>query len=196
MSLTVAIENEFNFCLMMPPRPGANVGDTEHESISLCTNTRLGPPLPPDFITAAHYFSTPEYVQVTGFMNSSLYQMDPNDLGGQIDDASWGIRPTSKCAGHAAYLEYIGPKYNIFCIRCCLNATLCDASFDTIGCEAGIKGRYEKGTFSNQVQGGPLVYTTPTTPTKGKENERNSAYPTTCSTFSLAVLLLLTMNLF
>ena len=150
--LSIGIDDPYNFCLMIPPNPGQNVGATEHLAIAGCyglpDKVTAFKPLPTGFIQSAHYVATPNYVQVTGQMDGSTYDMDPNDEGGQLDDAPGGIRPTSNCVGYAHYLQYLGPKPGVYCVRCCKNYSDCDASRDTIGCFAGIPGDYGPGISS------------------------------------------------
>ena len=172
--LTIGLDNQFNFCLMIPPNPGDNVGATEHLSVAGCyglpSSVESYKPLPTGFIQSAHYVSTPNYVQVTGLIDGSAYNMDPNDDGGQLDDAPGGIRPTSNCVGYSHYLQYLGPKPGVFCVRCCKIYSDCDASRDTIGCFAGIPGEYGPG-YSSVTSGsaGAVVGSNPSvsiTPTK------------------------------
>ena len=40
--ITVGIASQYDFCLMLPPQPGQNVGDTEGSSLSRCMGTVPG----------------------------------------------------------------------------------------------------------------------------------------------------------
>jgi hypothetical protein len=40
--ITIGIIDEFNFCLMMPPAFGDNIGNTEGTSLSLCIGQVVG----------------------------------------------------------------------------------------------------------------------------------------------------------
>jgi hypothetical protein len=169
--VTIAVENERSFCLMIPPRPGELFGPTEHEAIAACYGNPRGAlgaiSLPSGFIQSAHFLSTDSYVQVTGRMDGATYGMDPNDDGGMIDDASWGIRPTSTCFGYSSYVEYMGARPGVYCVRCCKSGHdhLCDATRDRIGCFQGIPGDYGPGFTSTQTGSNPGVVGSPPSPT-------------------------------
>lgn len=112
-SITVGVVSQYDFCLMLPPTPGGNIGDTEGTSLSRCLGnvpgSRAVGPFPDGFITSAHFIETPEYVQVSGNLDIALYNLDPTDGGGQYDSAMGGSRPYSMCANYPSYLSYVEP---------------------------------------------------------------------------------------
>lgn len=152
--ITVAVKGANEFCLMMPPNPAGNVGDTEGSSLAKCTSATLADTVgasvfPAGFITGAHFVSTPLYVQVTGTIDREKFQLSDTDQGGEYDSDPNGSRPGSTCAGYPSYFSYLGPAGNIFCIRCCNPGGDCDSSQDKAGCMTRIPGVYTIGFSSN-----------------------------------------------
>ena len=166
--LGIAIDNSKSFCLIIPPNAGDNIADKEPDGIAACLGNPAGAlptkPMPDGLIQSAHYLKTDDYVQVTGKINPSAYKLNPNDDGGQWDDASWGILPKSGCVGYGAYLEYFSA--NQYCVRCCKDpkSESCNASYDTRGCQAGIPGDYGEG-FSDNGSASPAPSVNPVPPT-------------------------------
>ncbi len=111
--ITVGVVSQYDFCLMLPPTPGGNIGNTEGTSLSRCIGNVPGSkavgPLPDGFITSAHLIETPEYIQVSGNLDVAKYGLDPTDGGGQYDSAMGGSRPYSMCANYPSYLSYVEP---------------------------------------------------------------------------------------
>ena len=111
--ITVGVVSQYDFCLMLPPTAGGNIGNTEGTSLSRCIGNVPGSkavgPLPEGFITSAHFIETPQFVQVSGNLDNARYGLDPTDGGGQYDSAMGGSRPYSMCANYPSYLSYVEP---------------------------------------------------------------------------------------
>ncbi|KAG0240575.1 hypothetical protein BGW41_006836 [Actinomortierella wolfii] len=164
----VAIENSNDWCMMMPPTKGGHIAPSEVNAIAFCTKNMKDAPgaqvFPAGFIQSAHFKSGDHWVQVTGLIDRSKYDLDPQDEGGQYDIKS----PVgSACAKYNYFVNLIEPSDNRYCIRCCRDKEDCDTSKSTYGCEEVVPGDYS----------GP---TTPVEPTSG------SARPTNTATHSAA----------
>ncbi|KAI8089575.1 uncharacterized protein BX664DRAFT_246753, partial [Halteromyces radiatus] len=149
--LTVAVQNEAEFCLFLPSSPGnkANHGgiidpdaiaDSEKDAKPFCTIAGLTPSakqLPDGFITSAHYQfnTTAQFVQVTGEINRAKYSLSSKDGGGQYDNHGAGSPPLSMCMGYKYYVSLIEPDIQGFCIRCCQSYQDCNASRSAYGCK-------------------------------------------------------------
>ena len=151
--ITVAIQNATAFCLMLPPQPGQNVGNTEGSSLARCTVPMAEATgsllLPKGFIRSAHFISTNHYVQVTGQLDRGAYGLAASDQGGEYDSDPHGSRPGSVCAGATSYFSYVEPSDNRYCIRCCQSGGDCDSSQDLVGCLSRMTGNYGPGFTQN-----------------------------------------------
>ncbi|KAI8850665.1 hypothetical protein BC829DRAFT_415836 [Chytridium lagenaria] len=154
----VAIQSPASFCLLLPSLPGQSIGESEGSATSHCvgTSTNGARSLPASVVKQAHYLDGPGYVQITGQIDMAALRISSRDGGGQYDDASWGIEPTSSCAGYDRYLELVGN--DVFCIRCCKfsdplkadydKSSPCYAGNDLAGCETNIPGAYGPGSLT------------------------------------------------
>ncbi|CAG8515724.1 8435_t:CDS:1, partial [Paraglomus occultum] len=139
-----AIENETSFCLFLPPQPGGGISDHEDDAVVFCTTTVSSAPgaglLPSGFIKTAHFAAGNGYVQVTGTIDRSKYELSASDGGGQYD--SVGAPPGATCANSNKFVELIEPDAELFCIRCCTNKRKCNTGKSTAGCQKVIPGDY------------------------------------------------------
>lgn len=77
-----------NFCTFLPPTDSTDrlISDTEWNAQAFCMgNTPQAVnanPMPAGFIQSAHFVATDDYVQVTGQIDPSKANLDPNDQGG------------------------------------------------------------------------------------------------------------------
>ncbi|KAL1936005.1 hypothetical protein VTP01DRAFT_139 [Rhizomucor pusillus] len=150
--LTVAVETDNNFCLMLPLSPGnrddnggeddpSAIADSEKSARAFCTNENVNVPgastLPPGFITSAHFAQDLQkgFVQVRGSIDRDAYSLSSSDSGGQYDDHGSGAPPGSHCKGYPYYVSLIEPNLNRFCIRCCQEYEDCNAGRSEYGCD-------------------------------------------------------------
>ncbi|CAO3597525.1 unnamed protein product [Absidia cylindrospora] len=147
--LTVTINDESQFCLLLPPSPGNStdagidtdaIANSEKNAIVFCTEEDLTPGaklMPDGFITSAHYQfnTTSDFVQVTGEIDREKYSLSENDGGGQYDNHGAGSPPLSMCLGYRYYVSLIEPDIQGFCIRCCHTYEDCNASRSAYGCK-------------------------------------------------------------
>ncbi|KAF9409386.1 hypothetical protein BGZ94_001970, partial [Podila epigama] len=135
---TAALISESEYCLFLPRTPGQTISESEDSAVAFCNkpsipsapNARL---LPQGFVKSLHFHknTTKEYVQITGRIDRSKYNLPANDGGGQYDiKAPVG----SKCAGYNYYVELVEPDIQIYCLRCCKNKVDCPVNKSTYGC--------------------------------------------------------------
>lgn len=89
---TIKLNSGTAFCSFLPPHPGDDVGGTEENGIPFCSTSSLsssGKVFPSGFIKSAHFVQQANYVQVTGRMDRSKYQLSSSDGGGQYDNSKW-----------------------------------------------------------------------------------------------------------
>ncbi|KAJ1305981.1 hypothetical protein OPQ81_010696 [Rhizoctonia solani] len=153
---TVLIRSETDYCMVMPRRAGATVGESETPGgmqVFCSPSARSDPSqgeLPGDFwrsVTLARGNGTSgqPYVQLTGCINL-FPQLNPSDGGGQYDssggDRGRGNPEGSVCEGYNHYVQLLEPSANRACIRCCQDTNDCPLTMDTSGCAAVIPGNY------------------------------------------------------
>lgn len=136
----IQLKSNTEFCSFLPPQPGDNVSATENEGIPFCTSSDLGGKVfPKGFIKSAHYAETPDYVQVTGRIDRTKYKLKKSDGGGQYDNMDIQL---ATCNGYDHFVNLVEPNANIFCIRCCKDASDCNLGISTYGCEKIVPGNY------------------------------------------------------
>lgn len=145
-ALSVTVESDKVFCSFLPPNPGGNIGESEDNATPFCTQGSPKAPgasiFPAGFILSAHFASTNTYVQVTGRMDPSKYNLSPNDGGGQYDNQGAGAPPGAMCTGYKKFVNLVEPSDGVYCIRCCTDADECDTGKSTEGCHTIIPGDY------------------------------------------------------
>ncbi|KAF9276921.1 hypothetical protein BGZ68_009659 [Mortierella alpina] len=138
---TIAIDNEKQFCLFLPAKKGADIAKHERTAVAFCTNphnseTPGARKFPGGFIKSHHLAvmrGVNHYLQVTGRIDRSKYDLSKHDQGGQYD-----IKATadSSCAGFNHFVQLIEPNENIYCLRCCMNKKDCPTYKSEKGCRA------------------------------------------------------------
>ncbi|KAI9307077.1 hypothetical protein BJ944DRAFT_198233 [Cunninghamella echinulata] len=177
----IMIQNESNFCLFLPPKPGQLIAPNEDNSIAFCLKANSAPGaklFPKNFITTAHYYKTDAYEQVTGFFNRDAYQLDPNDGGGQYDAHAKHKPIDAICKGYPHFVSLIEPSNNRFCLRCCKNNEDCPTGRSEYGClRVVIPGNYEDtNTFDHvppQTSASNVTKNEPSTKNQQKVNQQN-----------------------
>lgn len=136
----IELKSDTEFCSFLPPHPGDNVAATENNGIPFCTESNLGGQVfPGGFIKTAHFVETSDYVQVTGTIDRSKYDLKKSDGGGQYDNQDIKL---ATCNGYDHFVNLVEPNANIFCIRCCKNASDCNTGISTYGCQKIVPGNY------------------------------------------------------
>ncbi|KAG0213721.1 hypothetical protein BGX28_003665 [Mortierella sp. GBA30] len=115
---------------MIPPRPGQRMVDTEGPAIAMCTKRLDEAPkagiLPKGFIASAHFTrgkGSGQYVQVTGMLDITKFNMSSEDRGGQYDNE---VSRGSRAHPYRHFVSLIEPNLGIFCIRSCQRPEDCD----------------------------------------------------------------------
>jgi len=166
-SRLLSLNSVQDFCLFAPPYPGVNstIGDTEAIEVAWCTLLRNDARLiPDDTFYAAHFVTTPLYVQITGFGDFTKINIPYGDEGGELDPHGAtglgnpiGGNVTSNVTGSdVSYQEWMNyMSYQEFCLRICTaeNSTYsaaleCEHTLDEMGCEWVMPGNYDNGTFT------------------------------------------------
>lgn len=85
--VNIAVNSDSDFCSYMPPHPGQSVSATENDAKSFCTAAKDYANLfPAGYIQSAHFLRTDRYVQITGRINHTSYDILTEDGGGQYDN--------------------------------------------------------------------------------------------------------------
>ncbi|KAG6829147.1 hypothetical protein H0H92_005552 [Tricholoma furcatifolium] len=92
-STTVHINDERDFALILPNKPGELIGDAEADGVSYCSPggdpavCKDKPSFVDNFVLAAAVSKADDdsWIQITGCINSNASALDPNDAGGQFD---------------------------------------------------------------------------------------------------------------
>lgn len=181
---TAYINSADDWCVWGPPTPGSDVGTTEAASVAWCTKPGHGTRIiPAGAVTGLQFMKTPGYLQITGYIQQDLIDMDPNDGGGEMDPHGADERgnplgglvysnglPASN--GNAADYVQIKEWHNfmgsgVFCFKACdpsgpNPAALCQHIFDLIGCQYNAPAAYVDGVFESCLgdnQDPPGIYT-------------------------------------
>jgi len=80
------VESTSDFCLFLPPTPGGDVATTEDFGVLYCAKGSSTAPgaktFPSGFITTTHFAKSSSYIQITGFLDRTKYQLKSTDEGG------------------------------------------------------------------------------------------------------------------
>ncbi|KAF9982315.1 hypothetical protein BGZ65_002999, partial [Modicella reniformis] len=117
-NIITSINPETNsFCTMMTGYGVYPVAPNEGCASVYCygEKSKLAPPMPAGYILSTNFQVTPNFTQVTGCIDSSVWAQNPIDDGGQMDSHGW---PYS-CEGFGKFVSLIEPATNSFCLRCC-----------------------------------------------------------------------------
>ncbi|KAG2177427.1 hypothetical protein INT44_007938 [Umbelopsis vinacea] len=145
--MTITLNSEKEFCMFLPPKAGGDVASSEKTARTFCTSKQKNAPgaklFPDGLILSSHFVhnKTADYVQITGLLNPTAYNMSLKDEGGQFDVKS---PHGAVCAGYSAFLAIVEPAQGDYCIRCCNTNTkeLCTTGRSQDGCWNLIKGNY------------------------------------------------------
>lgn len=83
----ISVNSSQDFCSYLPPGLGQSISATENDASPFCTNSNnYANAFPSGFIQSAHFVRTPTFVQVTGRINHTVYDILVEDGGGQYDN--------------------------------------------------------------------------------------------------------------
>jgi len=175
---TAVINSIDDFCLWGPPIPNSTVGETEGESVAWCTKSGYGTRvIPQGAITGVQFMRTPDYVQVTGYIQQDLIDLQADDSGGELDPHGADERGnplgallfsnawTGDFVQAIEWHNFMGG--GVFCLKACdpskPNApNYCQHVFDRIGCQYNAPAAYVDGVFlscDGDDQDFPGIYT-------------------------------------
>ncbi|KAL1930165.1 hypothetical protein VTP01DRAFT_1319 [Rhizomucor pusillus] len=143
----VKIKGPDDYCFFLPPGPDMEVAPNEKIGVPYCTRRAVVPGnrvFPKGFVTVAHYEEADNFVQVTGYIDSSKAGLIPNDQGGQYDNHGEGKPIGAECAGWNYFVNLVEPADNRFCIRCCNSKDDCNPGRSQYGCMRVVPGDYTK----------------------------------------------------
>lgn len=167
-----------DFCLWAPATPGSTVADYEGEMVAWCTKPGRGTRLIPQYaLQGVQFIKTPNYVQVAGFIDQRLINLDPSDYGGEMDPHGADLRGNPK--GGLVFSQSFNGQWtqvpewnnfiggNAFCFKACDSsksnaADYCQHIYDRIGCAFNAPNNAKNGTFESckgENQDFPGVYT-------------------------------------
>ncbi|KAG2183725.1 hypothetical protein INT43_006736 [Umbelopsis isabellina] len=146
----ISVKSTADFCLFLPPTPGADVATTEDFGVLYCAKGTAGAPgaktFPSGFITTSHFAKSSSYIQVTGYLDRTKYKLKASDEGGQYDNHGNGKPTGAQCKGYNYFVSLIEPANNRFCIRCCQNKVDCNTGRSGYGCERVVPGDYSQSS--------------------------------------------------
>ncbi|KAF8148879.1 hypothetical protein B0H34DRAFT_624590, partial [Crassisporium funariophilum] len=154
-----------DFCFWAPAEPGHTVGEIEGEMIAWCTKAGHGARvIPPGTLQGVQFMKTPDYVQVSGFMDQTKINMIKGDAGGEMDphgadrrgNPMGGIMFTQSFNGSWVQIEqwhnFMGNDH--FCLKACDpagrdDARFCEHIFDTIGCGGNAPSNAQRDVYES-----------------------------------------------
>ncbi|KAJ7057868.1 manno protein [Mycena amicta] len=153
-----------DFCLWAPMNPNSTIADTEGEEVAWCTKPGRGTRLIPA-----------DYVQVVGFIEQTLINIQDGDYGGELDlrgnPLGGVVFSTAFGNDNNTYTQVI-EWHNFmgggaFCFKACdpagpNAAKFCQHIYDRIGCEYNAPNNAQTGIFESCLgdnQDFPGVYT-------------------------------------
>jgi hypothetical protein len=75
-----------DFCIWAPAQANSTIAVTEGEEVGWCTKNGYGTRgIPPGTFTGIQALRTSEYLQIIGFINQPLVNMQSDDFGGELD---------------------------------------------------------------------------------------------------------------
>ncbi|KAF9570295.1 hypothetical protein EC968_002014 [Mortierella alpina] len=92
---TGALISASQYCLFLPPQAGGDIAKSEDDAVAFCNTAIDSAPgartLPDGLITKVNFIENKEkgYVQITGTLNPSAYNLASSDEGGQYGVERW-----------------------------------------------------------------------------------------------------------
>ncbi|KAF8515576.1 hypothetical protein JB92DRAFT_3155157 [Gautieria morchelliformis] len=83
---TLFLNSMSDFCIWSSSKQDDTIGVSEAYEVAWCTKPGHGSRLiPPGAITGAQWLYAKNYLQVVGFIDQSMVNLDPTDMGGELD---------------------------------------------------------------------------------------------------------------
>jgi len=168
-----------DFCLWGPPTPNTTISDSEQEEVAWCTKPGRGTRIiPAGAIQGLQFMQTPDYVQVVGFIDQTLINIQAGDYGGELDPHGADGRgnplgglmysnafPSNNGNNNTfqqviEWANFVGSDF--FCFKACdpagpHPADYCQHIYDLIGCSYNMPNNAQNGTFE-ACQGDSQLY--------------------------------------
>ncbi|KAE9398361.1 hypothetical protein BT96DRAFT_36519 [Gymnopus androsaceus JB14] len=169
MCQTGFINHLDDFCLFAPPAANTSIGDSEGVEVAWCTKKGHGTRLIPDgALQGVQLVQSPGYVQIAGFIDQTLLNIQDGDYGGELDSGGQDGRGNpigglvytnafpSNNGDNSTYQQgrhwtfFVGG--NTFCAKICDDTQpnaegLCQHIYDRIGCAFNAPNNAKNGTF-------------------------------------------------
>ncbi|KAG7089010.1 hypothetical protein E1B28_010723 [Marasmius oreades] len=170
-----------DFCLWAPSKINSTIADTEGEEVAWCTKPGRGTRLiPANALQGVQFMKTPDYIQVVGFIDQAMINIQTGDSGGELDPHGADLRgnpmggllytqqfntPSGQWTQVIEWHNFMGGE--AFCFKACdpagaHAADYCQHVFDRIGCAYNAPNNAQKGVFESCLgdnQDFPGVYT-------------------------------------
>jgi len=162
---TAYVNSPSDFCLWAPATRNSTIADTEGEEVAWCTSKGHGTRLiPAGAIKGLQYLTTPDYIQIVGFMDQTDLNLAPGDFGGELDPhgadlrgnplgaSMWSNAWTGSFLQVIEWTNFMGG--NAFCMKICdprgVNAAnYCQHIYDRIGCAYNAPNNAQTGVFES-----------------------------------------------
>ncbi|KAI7825293.1 hypothetical protein BC939DRAFT_386935, partial [Gamsiella multidivaricata] len=139
-----SLDSDSNYCFFLPPMAGGDIAANEDSAIAFCNQANPKAPgakvFPDGFVLSAHWATGDGWVQITGQIDPTKYNLNPCDQGGQYD-----IRAPvgASCAGYSAFVNVIEPYDGVYGMRCCQNSADCNVRQSTYGVRVIFGAQYD-----------------------------------------------------
>jgi len=169
MCQTGFINHLDDFCLFAPPTANTTIGDSEGVEVAWCTKKGHGTRLIPEgALQGVQLIQSPGYIQIAGFINQELLNIQIGDYGGELDSGGQDGRgnPIGGLMYSNAFASNNGDNStyqqsnhwtffmggNQFCAKVCDNTGSnpegeCQHIYDRIGCAFNAPNNAQNGTF-------------------------------------------------
>jgi len=195
---TLIVNSPSDFCIWGSPTPNGLIGNEEALVVAYCTKDTHGArPIRAGAITGLQYTKTSAYIQITGFVDNTALNLDPNDGGGELDPHGADLQGNplggvvystgtsdSKDGTLTQALNwnlFVGS--GIFCLKICDNTITspdyCLNVYDLIGCAYNMPTNVQNGTFTScdgDLQDVVGVYTANGVVTTWMQTDANPPY--------------------
>jgi len=169
MCQTSFVNHIDDFCLWAPPQPNSTIGDTEGQEVAWCTKPGHGTRIiPSEALQGVQLIKTPNYIQIAGFIDQTLVNINADDYGGELDPHGADLRGNplgglmysnafpSNGGNNDTYQQVIDWTNfmggSAFCLKICDPAGqnqqgLCQNIYDRLGCAYNAPNNAQKGVF-------------------------------------------------
>ncbi|KAF8603916.1 hypothetical protein BDV93DRAFT_441640 [Ceratobasidium sp. AG-I] len=156
-----------DFCLWAPATANALIADTEAAEVAWCSKKGHGTRvIPGGALKGVQFLTTPDYIQITGFVDQTQINLQSTDEGGELDPHgadeqgnpigglvftnAWSNGNNNSYIQAVEWTNFMGG--NMFCYKACNPAGknpagYCQHIYDRIGCSYNAPAAYVNGTF-------------------------------------------------